>query len=245
MKTLLTLTAFLISSTLFAQDSLSLVPKDSTIWTLLNLDLSHFARDTTRWANELKEGLITDADFQTLKVGDEDLIKLDSTDSAFEAGTYRETLEMVHLKYSGIAQSRSFFYPFFHQFVTKPVIEKEDVIIYGLQFLAGLADGVNQAVVYHGALSKYPFWNYQTSWKRKYKNYPTDQRAAFPGAKTWAVGVTDGNHLTRGINRGASLVSVAIAMQEHDKWYEIVKEAIISSLINRAAFSLMYDHILK
>ena len=150
--------------------------------------------------------------------------------------------------FSGFSQrdtTRSFIYPFFHQFVTKPVIEKEDVIIYSLQFVAGLADGMNQALVYHGALKGHPFWDYQTSWERKYRHYPDDLRAAFPGAKTWAVGVTDGNHLTRGINRISSIVSVGIAMSEHDKWYEIIKEAIISSLINRIGFSLVYDHILK
>jgi hypothetical protein len=140
----------------------------------------------------------------------------------------------------------SFLYPFFHQFVTKPVIEKQDVIIYSLQFLGGLADGMNQALVYHGALKGHPFWDYSTSWKRKYKDYDHgDLRAAFPGSKTWAVGVTDGNHLTRGINRGASIISVGIAMSENKKWYQIVKKAIIASIINRIGFTLVYDHILK
>lgn len=141
-----------------------------------------------------------------------------------------------------------FVYQFLNQFGTNantPVIEKKDFIIYSLQFIAGAADGMNQALVYHGALKGHPFWDYSTSWKRKYKNYPTDKRARFPGSKTWAVGITDGNHLTRGVNRISSVVSVAIAMSEHDKWYEIVKEAIIASLINRIGFTIVYNHILK
>jgi site-specific DNA-methyltransferase (adenine-specific) len=146
----------------------------------------------------------------------------------------------------GQKDTARFFYPFFHQFVTKPVIEKQDVIIYSLQFLGGLADGMNQALVYHGALKGHPFWDYSTSWKRKYKDYDHgDLRAAFPGAKTWAVGITDGNHLTRGINRGASIISVGIAMSENKKWYQIVKKAIIASIINRIGFTLVYDHLLK
>ena len=150
--------------------------------------------------------------------------------------------------FSSFAQrdtTHSFIYPFFHQFVTKPVIEKEDVIIYSLQFVAGLADGMNQALVYHGALKGHPFWDYQTSWERKYRHYPDDLRAAWPGSKSWSVMFTDGNHLTRGTNRGASIISVGIAMHEHDPWYEIVKEAIIASLINRLGFTIVYDHILK
>lgn len=167
-------------------------------------------------------------------------------DSLFEIGTQKETNEMIQLKDSGIAEKRSFIYPFFHQFVTKPVIEKEDVIIYALQFIGGAADGMNQALVYHHALAGHSFWDYNTSWKRKYRNYDKgDMRAAFPGAKTWSVALTDGNHATRGVNRASSVVSVAIAMSEHDKWYEIIKEAIIGSLINRIAFSIVYDHIFK
>jgi hypothetical protein len=132
-----------------------------------------------------------------------------------------------------------------NEFALKPLFEKKDVLIYSLQFIAGAADGANQAIVYHGAGKGSHFWDYSTSWKNKYRNYPTDQRAAFPGSKTWAVGITDGNHLTRMINRSFSLGSVMIAMSEGERWSEIIKEVLISSLINRIGFTIVYDHLLK
>jgi len=140
---------------------------------------------------------------------------------------------------------RSFIHNFFHQFATTAVVEKKDLLVYGMQLIAGAADGMNQALVYHGALKGHPFWDYSTSWTRKYKNYPTDTRARFPGSKTWAVGITDGNHLTRMINRSFTTFSIAIAMSEHDPWYELVKEAIFSSIINRIGFTYMYDKVFK
>ena len=141
---------------------------------------------------------------------------------------------------------RSFIHNFFHQFATTAVVEKKDLWVYGAQLIAGAADGMNQALVYHGALKGHPFWDYSTSWKRKYKNYDAgDLRPRFPGSKTWLVGITDGNHLTRMINRSFTTFSIAIAMSEHDPWYELVKEAIFSSIINRIGFTYMYDKVFK
>lgn len=132
-----------------------------------------------------------------------------------------------------------------NEFTIKPLFEKKDILIYSLQFIAGMADGANQAIIYHAAGKGSHFWDYSTSWKNKYRNYPTDQRAAFPGSKTWLVGITDGNHLTRMVNRSFSLGSVMIAMSKGERWSEIIKEIIISSAINRIGFTIMYDHILK
>jgi hypothetical protein len=141
---------------------------------------------------------------------------------------------------------RSFIHNFFHQFATTAVVEKKDLVVYGMQLIAGAADGMNQALVYHGALKGHPFWDYSTSWKRKYKDYDHgDTRSRFPGSKTWAVGITDGNHLTRMINRSFTTGSIMFAMSEHDPWYEIVKEAIFASIINRIGFSYVYDKVFK
>lgn len=133
-----------------------------------------------------------------------------------------------------------------HEFSIKPLIGKKDILIYALQFISGAADGANQAIVYHGAGKGSHFWDYNTSWKNKYRNYDAgDLRPAFPGSKTWLVGITDGNHLTRMVNRSFSLGSIMIAMNESSSWTQIIKKIIICSLINRAGFVLLYDHILK
>lgn len=177
------------------------------------------------------------------------------TDSAFEAGTKKETLEMIRLKNEGWKEiekakwqfPQHFFKAQVAEFKLTPLIEKKDILIYAMQFISGAADGMNQALVYHHALAGHPFWDYNTSWKRKYADYDHgDTRARFPGSKTWLVGVTDGNHLTRMINRSFSLGSIMIAMTKNENgWVEIIKKVIICSLINRAGFVLMYDKILK
>ena len=41
------------------------------------------------------------------------------------------------------------------------------------------------------------FWDPRVSWTRKYKNWPEDPRARYPGAKTWLVWTTDGWHMAK------------------------------------------------
>lgn len=176
-------------------------------------------------------------------------------DSSLEAGTKKAMLGMVQLKIEGekkIEKDKRFaIQPHFlkatmQEFTIKPLIEKKDILIYALQFIAGAADGANQAIVYHHAGIGTHFWDYNTSWKNKYKDYDHDHvTAAFPFSKSLLVGLTDGNHLTRMINRSFSLGSVMIAMSEGERWSEIIKEILISSLINRLGFTIMYDHVLK
>lgn len=132
------------------------------------------------------------------------------------------------------------------QFKSEPLISGNEVVMYAMQFISGAADGANQAIVYHGIGKGSHFWDYNTSWKNKYRDYDGgDHSAAFPGSKTWLVMFTDGNHLTRGISRGFSICSLAIAMRKSNNWTQVIKKAIISSLINRLGFTLVYDHVLK
>ena len=41
------------------------------------------------------------------------------------------------------------------------------------------------------------FWNPTVSWVRKYRNWPTDTRAAWPGATPWSVSLSDGWHFSK------------------------------------------------
>ena len=119
-----------------------------------------------------------------------------------------------------------------------------EILIYACQFVAGSADGVNQSIVHHYLGMGNRFWDFQTSWKNKYKNYDEgDTRSAFFGSKTFAVGLTDGYHLTRLIDRSFVLGSVAFALSEKNDWKSIAKKTIISALVNRAGFALTYNII--
>ena len=120
----------------------------------------------------------------------------------------------------------------------------KDVFIYACQFLSGSADGVNQALVHHYLGFGNRFWDFQTSWKNKYKDYDKgDLRPAFPGATTLAVSLTDGYHLTRMMDRAFSLGSIGFALGERQTFKSVAKKLIISSLVNRAGFFLFFDVI--
>jgi hypothetical protein len=120
----------------------------------------------------------------------------------------------------------------------------KDIFIYTCQFLSGSADGVNQALVHHYLGFGNRFWDFQTSWKNKYKDYDKgDLRPAFPGATTFAVSLTDGYHLTRMVDRAFSLTSIGFALGEKQTFKGVVKKIIISSLVNRAGFFLFFDVI--
>jgi len=89
------------------------------------------------------------------------------------------------------------------------------ILMYACQFVAGSADGLNQALVHHYLGIGNRFWDFQTSWKNKYKNYDKgDLRPAFPGATSVAVSFTDGYHLTRMVDRAFSLGSIGFALGE-------------------------------
>lgn len=116
--------------------------------------------------------------------------------------------------------------------------------MYACQFVAGSADGVNQALVHHYLGMGNRFWDFQTSWKNKYKDYDKgDLRPAFPGATSVAVCFTDGYHLTRMLDRTFSLGSIGFALAEKPTFKGIVKKVIISSLVNRAGFLLFFNVI--
>lgn len=122
---------------------------------------------------------------------------------------------------------------------------KNDIIVYSLQFIAGSADGVNQALAFHHLGRGKRFWDFNNSWKNKYKNFPEDKRAAYPLSKTLLVSSTDGYHLTRLIERSCILTSIAFELGNKDELNikQILKKVIISALANRAGFALWYNII--
>ncbi len=131
-------------------------------------------------------------------------------------------------------------------------ISKNDIAIYSLQTVAGFADGTNQAIIHHGLGAGHPFWDQTVSWKNKYRDFDAgDKRAAFPGSKTYLVAFTDGFHLTRFVDRSATLASVVISVSDlkqyprKDRWKVLAKKAVLSAFFNRAGFYLSYNGIFK
>ena len=126
-------------------------------------------------------------------------------------------------------------------------ITANDIVLMGAQSISGAADGVNQNLSHWRWGKGKKFWDVKTSWKNKYKNFDGgDKSAAFPGSKTWLVSLTDGFHLTRTIDRTATLFSIGIAAGDlkqypkKDRPKVILKKILLSAISNRLIFNIIY-----
>ena len=128
-------------------------------------------------------------------------------------------------------------------------LTNNDLASIALQIISGAADGLNQSIVYHGYGAGHPFWDYSTSWKRKYKDYDHgDMRDAFPFSKTALVMFTDGNHLSRAIEHFANTITVVVCLNDvkniHN-WKRSVLKGVGLMTINRLSFTLFYNNVFK
>jgi hypothetical protein len=126
-------------------------------------------------------------------------------------------------------------------------ITKNDAAIIALGAVSGAADGVNQNLAHWRWGKGKPFWDVQTSWKNKYKDFDGgNTEARYWGSKTIFVAFTDGYHLTRMVDRSAMLLSVGISTAEltkyhkKDRWKVVSKKAFLSGMTNRLAFNIIY-----
>jgi len=120
-------------------------------------------------------------------------------------------------------------------------------------FVAGAADGINQALLhkYGGIKKAFPHLNDHYWWPvksayNKYKNGDPAQGAKFPGSCTWLVFTTDGYHLTRFVDHlfMSGAVAFKIAGHEKKKWYFYLLEAAGYWVVNRAGFCLTYNRFM-
>jgi hypothetical protein len=127
-------------------------------------------------------------------------------------------------------------------------ITNNDIVLATLGVISGSADGVNQLIVHRNYGQGKDFWDFRTSWKRKYKDFDggnTD--AKYWGSKNIFVAFTDGFHLTRMIDRTGMLVSVGIGAGElqkypkKDRWKIVAKKMLLSGISNRIAFNIVYQ----
>mgnify|MGYP001612492029 CR=1 FL=1 len=125
-------------------------------------------------------------------------------------------------------------------------ITGNDVAVIATQALAGSADAVNQMIIHHRYRIDEPFWNNKTSLQRKYKSWPEDKSAAYPFSKNLLAWTTDGYHLTRFIDRTATLATIGITAGDwsrwpkKDRWKFIAKKIVLSAVANRAMFLIIY-----
>jgi len=125
---------------------------------------------------------------------------------------------------------------------------KEHIAPAAMMFVAGMADGINQGLMfrYEGFKKVFPgandkYWQPSQSWKNKYENGDPAQGPKFPGSTTWLVFVTDGYHLSRFTTHLFTSGAIAVKIgQKKRKWYVYVIEGLSYWAIQRMGFALSY-----
>lgn len=89
---------------------------------------------------------------------------------------------------------------------------KNDWIGYGCMVGSGVGKAYNQAILFKGYGKGIEFIDKNISFKRKYKNYPTDMSEAYFGSKTFLVWTTDLFHLSSVGNTGFLIAGTTISI---------------------------------
>lgn len=133
------------------------------------------------------------------------------------------------------------------------------IICAGLMLLAGATNGVMDTLQFHYGQSVFPtdpgekllggsrqYWDPKVSWENKYKNYPDDQRPAFPFSKTALVFLTDGWHLFQFLMLTAFQLAVILPLVQLYRFprWTIFVGLILCKISFGAAFAALYGYIL-
>jgi len=169
-------------------------------------------------------------------------IAFSQTDAIFinDAGILPDTPHLIIPNTSIVAKPLSYKYEFRVREHVAPAV---------LMFLAGAADGLNQAISYRYSSFKkaFPgvndvFWSPKISYRNKYKNHDPTQGAKFFGSTSFLVWTTDGYHATRFAEHLFMVGAVTVKLtQQRKKWYYYVAEAAGYWVINRAGFAVVYN----
>ena len=125
-------------------------------------------------------------------------------------------------------------------------ISKNDVVVYSLTFVAGMAEGFRDALSFHfstGVQKTFPnidqqFFNPKISWINQH-NSPFLQ--IFPA-------FSDGWHGANGLNHTGNVAAIAISTNDFQgkyKGWRLLRKAAFSILANRAGFFLTYNVIFR
>lgn len=131
---------------------------------------------------------------------------------------------------------------------------KKSALGFGVAFIGGMNNGLNQTLVNHYTQFKeaHPnindqYWDPSISWKNKYKNFDGgDFSENYIGSKTFMVWTTDAYHLTSQLSNASIISSTCIiTIGKKRKWWEYGTDILITGLARSAGFHLVYSGIYK
>lgn len=104
-------------------------------------------------------------------------------------------------------------------------------------FTAGWLHGTNEVIKfdYRRFAARRPradpnWHDIRISYRRKYKNWPSDRRAAYIGSKTWLAWTTDAYHMRATAKNIliAGNIGVSMSLYQKPDWKQIVIQAVAS-----------------
>lgn len=118
-------------------------------------------------------------------------------------------------------------------------IKKSDVILSGLQFIAGASDGIREQVLYHPneLFLQHPnlnrqWWDSRISWQNKY-------------SQPWyLVSISDANHCFKAGTFYSDMISICLSAGDLNVW-TIVKKLVITFISRKAGFHSTYHLYFK
>lgn len=124
---------------------------------------------------------------------------------------------------------------------------------HALMFTAGLSNGVSDAIQHKYDQTVFAnwnndqYWNPDLSYRNKYRSWPDDRRAAFPGAKTWLVWTTDAWHLTKTIQLKSVQAAIVTYRRggEERKWWWPLADIGISSILFSVGFHTSQNIVIR
>jgi len=126
---------------------------------------------------------------------------------------------------------------------------KEHIAPASLVFVAGMSDGLNQALQfrYSGFKRVFPkardqWYDPSISWRNKYKNGDPEQGAKFFGSTSFLVGATDAYHATRTVSNSFNAAAIVFRVSDgKKKWWVYMAEIAGYWALNRIGFSIVYN----
>lgn len=118
--------------------------------------------------------------------------------------------------------------------------------ILSLIILAGAANGFGDMLLYRlpGPWIGHRWLDPDHSWQNKYRDWPEDQRAAYPLAKTALVMFTDAWHLSKWVQLTCYDVIIMLLLQPTwtGQWYDWLIGIAAIKVFRGAAFELVFEH---
>jgi hypothetical protein len=120
------------------------------------------------------------------------------------------------------------------------LFNKNAIITYGICFVAGASDGVNDAIVAHDPFSDSEFWSLYAK-----DSYENKEKYGWLRREVLTF-TTDGYHLTKFVTYTSYTVAIGFTIGDKNRnWKYIIEKAALSFVATKLGHTLTYNVLFK